>query len=311
MKYASSDLRTWSAARSTSEYTATVAMPISRQAAMMRTAISPRLAIRIFLNIRSWTYSAALILPVGVEGVLLSMCVCWWRAGGSRPAGRARRPSPHERKNLLVLIHDNTACGLFFHLGFFGGHGLVDPLVGGLQIGGAGRRVVALDIGAFPVHQVQVGHGIVVVRTKLDRLVQIIDTFLNVGGISLSHRGADLLVLGRQRLVGLHAEFGTLFLTRHVGLRPVDDSDRIIRLGVIRIDLGGLLVILLGQVKFLHLQIEIGDTLDAVDVPGIDLQHLLVLLNRLLTIMVVLGGVGTRNVLLSKGRGQIQAGIDE
>ena len=44
---------------------ATVAMPISRHAAMMRTAISPRLAIRIFLNIRGWTRSVALILPVG------------------------------------------------------------------------------------------------------------------------------------------------------------------------------------------------------------------------------------------------------
>src|ERR1700681_261205 len=139
-------------------------MPISRQAAMTRTAISPRLAIRIFLNIRRWTYSAALILPVGGEVMRLSMRVCWWRAAGTRPAGRARRPSPHDRKNLLVLTHDNAACGLFFRLGFFGGHGLVDPLVGGLQIGGAGCRVVALDIGALPVHQVQVGHGIVVVR---------------------------------------------------------------------------------------------------------------------------------------------------
>jgi hypothetical protein len=44
-------------------------MPISRHAAMTRTAISPRLAIRIFLNIRSWTYAAALILPMGRCGV--------------------------------------------------------------------------------------------------------------------------------------------------------------------------------------------------------------------------------------------------
>src|SRR5258706_12695824 len=38
-------------------------MPISRQAAMMRTAISPRLAIRIFLNMLHLTRCAALILP--------------------------------------------------------------------------------------------------------------------------------------------------------------------------------------------------------------------------------------------------------
>src|SRR5713226_5555126 len=126
---------------------------------MMRTAISPRLAIRIFLNIRSWTYSAALILPVGVEGVLLSTQAWWWRAGRPRPAGRARDARSCTSKNLLVLIHDNSASRLFFRLGFFGGHGFVDPLVGGLQIGGASCRVVALDIGAFPIHQVQVGHS--------------------------------------------------------------------------------------------------------------------------------------------------------
>src|SRR5258708_7514654 len=126
-------------------------MPISRQAAMMRTAISPRLAIRVFLNICSWTYAAALILPVGVDGV------CWYRCGlgggdpGAPPGWDGdKAPSPHEQKHLLVLIHNNGTCGLFFRLGFFRGHGLVDPLVGGLQIGGAGCRVVALDIGAFP-----------------------------------------------------------------------------------------------------------------------------------------------------------------
>ena len=49
----SSAKRTWSARLSTSECTATVAMPISRQARRMRSAISPRLAMRIFLNIVS------------------------------------------------------------------------------------------------------------------------------------------------------------------------------------------------------------------------------------------------------------------
>src|SRR5579884_2993239 len=38
------------ASRSRSEYTATVAMPSSRQVRMTRTAISPRLAIRTFSN---------------------------------------------------------------------------------------------------------------------------------------------------------------------------------------------------------------------------------------------------------------------
>src|SRR2546430_15881465 len=50
-KYASSALLTCSPARSTSEKTATEAMPISRQARMTRTAISPRFAMSTFLNI--------------------------------------------------------------------------------------------------------------------------------------------------------------------------------------------------------------------------------------------------------------------
>src|ERR1019366_10820814 len=51
-------------------------MPISRQARMMRTAISPRLAIRIFLNILV-ERNAALILPVGT-GVCLRQISCGW-----------------------------------------------------------------------------------------------------------------------------------------------------------------------------------------------------------------------------------------
>src|SRR5215471_5645324 len=51
MQTASSAKRTWSAFLSASEYTATVAMPSSLQASMIRRAISPRLAMRILRNI--------------------------------------------------------------------------------------------------------------------------------------------------------------------------------------------------------------------------------------------------------------------
>ena len=47
MATASSAIRTWRAARSHSEYTATEAIPMSRHARMIRTAISPRFATRI------------------------------------------------------------------------------------------------------------------------------------------------------------------------------------------------------------------------------------------------------------------------
>src|SRR5436190_22734643 len=51
MHTASSAKRTCKAPTSASENTATVAMPSSRQARMTRMAISPRLAIKTFLNI--------------------------------------------------------------------------------------------------------------------------------------------------------------------------------------------------------------------------------------------------------------------
>src|SRR5437868_938637 len=51
MQTASSAKRTWSARASTSECTATVLIPSSRQARRIRRAISPRFAMRTFLNI--------------------------------------------------------------------------------------------------------------------------------------------------------------------------------------------------------------------------------------------------------------------
>src|SRR5580704_5010814 len=55
MQIASSAKRTCRLLRSASEYTATVLMPRSLQAQITRTAISPRLAIRIFWNIAAST----------------------------------------------------------------------------------------------------------------------------------------------------------------------------------------------------------------------------------------------------------------
>src|SRR4051794_36577572 len=50
MQTASSAKRTWRARASASECTATVATPSSRHARITRSAISPRFAMRIFLN---------------------------------------------------------------------------------------------------------------------------------------------------------------------------------------------------------------------------------------------------------------------
>src|SRR5574338_945776 len=52
MQIASSAKRTWSDSASAVEWTATVAIPSSLQARSTRRAISPRLAMRTFLNMR-------------------------------------------------------------------------------------------------------------------------------------------------------------------------------------------------------------------------------------------------------------------
>src|SRR5208283_4182198 len=200
---------------------------------------------------------------------------------------------------LLFLVHHNAAgAGLLFGLGLFRGHGLVDPLVGCLQVGGMRFLVVALNIGALAVHQVHVGHGVVIVGTKLQGLVQIVDAFLHVRRIFLPHLGTNLFVLGREGIVGFHPKFGARFLARLVGLRPVDHGHRIVRLRVVGVGIRRLLVEVLGHVKLFHLQIQVRDALDAVDVLGIHLQHLFVLVNRLLSVFVVVGSIGPRDVLL-------------
>src|ERR1700692_870763 len=77
MQMASSAKRTCRRWRSASEYTATVLMPRSLQAQMTRTAISPRLAIRIFSNMSARTnreqglavlHSAAVLHQLGHNG---------------------------------------------------------------------------------------------------------------------------------------------------------------------------------------------------------------------------------------------------
>src|ERR1700758_2329638 len=145
MGYASSALRTCKEARSTSEYTATEGMPNSRQARITLTAISPRFAIRIFLNMLSTVLNKK---PL--------------RAGGA---------STRERAALLIggLIERNPLrSGLFFRLRLLGGHGFVNPFVGGLEISCALRRIVTLDVCLFAVHQVHVSHGVIVIGTQLE-----------------------------------------------------------------------------------------------------------------------------------------------
>src|SRR6185369_11622833 len=80
MQAASSAKRTCSESRSTSLCTATVLMPISLQVQMMRHAISPRFAIRIFLNLRG--LNAITVQPQkgtkNTSDLLCAFCALLW-----------------------------------------------------------------------------------------------------------------------------------------------------------------------------------------------------------------------------------------
>src|SRR5689334_8781919 len=67
MQIAWSAKRTCELYRSASEYTATVSIPSSLQAQMTRTAISPRLAIRIFLNCADGKQSLPVLYRLSVH----------------------------------------------------------------------------------------------------------------------------------------------------------------------------------------------------------------------------------------------------
>ena len=76
MHTSSSAKRTCSDSRSASEYTATVCTPSSRHARITRSAISPRLAMRTFLNTGA---------PWATAGVAHQWAASLWRGDGAVP----------------------------------------------------------------------------------------------------------------------------------------------------------------------------------------------------------------------------------
>src|SRR6202140_3977354 len=142
---------------------------------------------------------------------------------------------------LFRLVHGDSTLGVLcrlFGFGFFHSQGFVNPMVGGLQIFRAAGKIVAFNVALFAVHEVQVSHRIVIVGTELDGLVEAVDALLDGGCVLCLQLFADLLlvfVLGIQILFRLHAQCGAFFHAGLVGGGPVDDADRIIGLGIVRV----------------------------------------------------------------------------
>src|SRR5208337_3553768 len=153
---------------------------------------------------------------------------------------------------LLLGRHDTCRSSLF-GLGLLGGHGLIHPVVRGLEIGLAGVGIIALEVGLLAIQEVQVRHGVVVVGTQLNRFLQFLDSILHLGLVlvldALKQLRAVLLVL--EIVGGFQPQFGALLHPALVGLRPVDHRDGVVRLGIVGVELGDLQVILLGLVKLL------------------------------------------------------------
>src|SRR5579884_3125993 len=96
MWWASSAYRVWMAFRSASEYTATVRIPSSRQARITRTAISPRLAIRIFSNGLPFT-----------DGLIVG-----WPRSGAFPGPRRQVALDHGAHLLLAVVQGGLGVEL-------------------------------------------------------------------------------------------------------------------------------------------------------------------------------------------------------
>src|SRR5258707_215357 len=119
----------------------------------------------------------------------------------------------------------------------------------------------------------------------------------------------ELLVLFALQFI-FHSKAGIGFQLRRVsvGRGPVNEADRVVELGVIRIDRTGLFVVFPGIVELLHVHVKVGDSFHAIDAFRVFLKHSLILFNRLLGHAVVFRRVHAGHVLLGIGRSQIQLG---
>src|SRR5271154_3480216 len=139
----------------------------------------------------------------------------------------------------FLLVHGDAAAlalGCLFGFCFLDSQGLVDPVIGGLEVLGAGGVVIALDVGALAEHEIHVGHGVVVIRTKLDSFVQGVDAFLNRGTVLYLQVFAEfflVLIFRTQMLVGFHAQLGALFHARLVAGGPVDHANGVVGLSIV------------------------------------------------------------------------------
>src|SRR5208283_3977884 len=198
---------------------------------------------------------------------------------------------------------------------------LVEQVVGLLEESIALPRRLH-DIRLAAIEEVQVGHGIVVIRFKLDGRFQILDSFFDKSVVFLGIAFADVR---RKRGGVLHlllhvvaVIFGTHLRVAAIGEGPIDDADGIVRLGILRLQRDVFLVVALGFLKFLwikgltaHLVLNRSETVDGAYVVGVHFQHAVIFLNGLIAVAHVLFRGSARNVLAGIGGGKVKARIQK
>src|ERR1700730_1021250 len=209
---------------------------------------------------------------------------------GASGAGNGRRRPPGRRSGKIdsFQILEGWVADLRALLRLFGAllldflH-LVDQVVGLLQQGGA--LILAFHhVRLAAVQEIQISHGVIVIRTEGDGLLQIVDAFFDersvLSGILCANGRRQGLVVAHLLLdillVVLHAHFA-------VGAKrqgPVNHTDPVIRFRIVGLQLDVALVVGLGLFKLFgvkglaaHLEQNGADTVDRRKIVGILVEN--------------------------------------
>jgi len=184
------------------------------------------------------------------------------------------------------------------------------PLCGLVDIGLAGCVVGALEIGFAAVGEVDVGHGVLVGRVDVHGLLKILQPLVHESRVLRLELGTGgLVLLGIAFAVVLDADIGKGLGGVLVGLRPVDDTDGVIRFSILGIFRDDLLLILLGDIELIDVEVDGGDLLERHDVMRIALEHDLEVVDGILRGLQIVRILDVGDDLLRVSDGEIETGL--
>src|SRR5579863_5934810 len=177
-------------------------------------------------------------------------------------------------------------------------------------------------VGLAAIEQVEIGHGVVVVRLQVNGLFQFFDAVIDQGA---EFRNVILTHIGRERIGVLHlfvdmrlVVIGAEFRVAAIGEGPVNHTDGIIGLRIVRPQFNMLQVIGFGLVKFLgvkglagHLIKDGCQSINGAHVVGIFFESALVFLNGFVAVANVLVGRSAGNILAGVSGGEIETRVQK